>query len=61
MSYLKIYPKRIFATLNPVEESKDSELPLVDVFFDDIYFDMTWHDRAGAGHIESTKVIEINL
>jgi len=25
----------------PSQESKGSELPLVDVFFDDIYFDMT--------------------
>ena len=27
--------------INPIEESKDSELPSVDVFFDDIYFDMS--------------------
>ena len=33
----------VFSVLKliPIQESKGSELPSVDVFFDDIYFDMT--------------------
>ena len=130
MSYLKIYPKRIFATLNsdgifegvftfqleqyglqandkkcdvkiardisewhiwlqpfagldtpqfklfadslndhlfsvlkviPIKESKGSEIPSVDVFFDDIYFDMTGHKPVSACRSNSNQTIRVLL